>query len=63
MYSGLSTIVVPGAGEPNFDSFESNPFINSKQRREAEIQSLLHKLSYDMIGLGNFIFIRYLSNH
>jgi U3 small nucleolar RNA-associated protein 7 len=48
---GFSTVVVPGAGEANFDSFESNPFIKSKQRNEAEIQSLLNKLSPDMIGL------------
>ena len=49
---GLCTVIVPGAGEPNYDSFESNPFINPKQRREGEIQSLLQKLSPDMIGLG-----------
>jgi U3 small nucleolar RNA-associated protein 7 len=48
---GLSTIVVPGAGEPNFDTFESNPFMNTKQRREAEVQSLLHKLDPTMITL------------
>jgi hypothetical protein len=41
-----------GSGEPNFDSFEVNPFMNPKQRREAEIQSLLQKLAPDMIGLG-----------
>jgi U3 small nucleolar RNA-associated protein 7 len=50
---GLSTIVVPGAGEPNFDSFEVNPFSNPKQRRELEIQSLLTKLQPDMIGLNS----------
>lgn len=48
---GISTIIVPGAGEPNFDSFESNPFINPRQRREAEVQTLLGKLSHEMIGL------------
>jgi U3 small nucleolar RNA-associated protein 7 len=50
---GISTIVVPGAGEPNFDSFEANPFSNPKQRRELEIQSLLTKLHPDMIGLNS----------
>lgn len=50
---GISTIVVPGAGEPNFDSFESNPFMNTKQRREAEIQTLMNKLGHDMIGLDS----------
>jgi U3 small nucleolar RNA-associated protein 7 len=49
---GVSSIIVPGAGEANFDSFEANPFISQKQRREEEVQSLLGKLSPDMIGLG-----------
>lgn len=48
---GLSTIIVPGAGEPNFDSFENNPYMNNKQRRENEVQTLLNKLSPDMIAL------------
>lgn len=48
---GLSTILVPGSGEPNFDSFENNPFLTPKQRRESEIQNLINKLSHDMIGL------------
>jgi U3 small nucleolar RNA-associated protein 7 len=49
---GVSSIVVPGSGEPNFDSFENNPFVNPKQRRESEIQALLNKLSPETIGLG-----------
>jgi U3 small nucleolar RNA-associated protein 7 len=49
---GVSSIVVPGAGEANFDSYEANPFANPKQRREGEIQTLLGKLSHEMIGLG-----------
>lgn len=51
---GLTSIIVPGAGEPNLDSFEANPFVNQKQRREEEIQGLLNKLSHDMIGLGAY---------
>ncbi len=48
---GISTIIVPGAGEPNYDAFESNPFSNPRQRREGEVQTLLSKLSHEMIGL------------
>ena len=48
---GISSIVVPGSGEPNFDTFENNPYANPKQRREAEIQTLMTKISYEMIGL------------
>ena len=49
---GLTSIVVPGAGEPNYDSFENDPFMNSRQRRENEVQTLLSKLSHEMIALG-----------
>ena len=48
---GLCTMIVPGSGEANFDSFESNPFSNAKQRQETEVQTLLQKLSHEMIGL------------
>ena len=43
--------ILSGSGEANYDSFESNPFQNAKQRQEQEVQTLLQKLSHEMIGL------------
>ena len=48
---GLSSIVVPGSGEPNFDSFAANPFETNKQRRETTVHRLLDKLAPEMIQL------------
>jgi len=41
---GLSSILVPGSGEPNFDSSEADPFENKRVRREREVKGLLDKV-------------------
>jgi U3 small nucleolar RNA-associated protein 7 len=48
---GLSSILVPGSGEANFDTFVDNPLDTAKQRREQEVQALLDKLQPETIML------------
>ncbi|KAI3742108.1 hypothetical protein L1987_59788 [Smallanthus sonchifolius] len=49
--NGLSSILIPGSGEPNFDSWVANPYETSKQRREKEVRVLLDKLPPESIML------------
>jgi U3 small nucleolar RNA-associated protein 7 len=48
---GFESIIVPGAGEANFDTFEANPMESKDQRRERVVHTLLEKLNPNMIAL------------
>lgn len=52
---GISNLVIPGCGDPIYDSLECSPFITKKQRREMEVKKLLDKIPYDLIAQESII--------
>lgn len=48
---GFDSLVIPGSGEPRFDSSEADPFESRKSRQEREVRSLLDKVKPDTITL------------
>jgi U3 small nucleolar RNA-associated protein 7 len=48
---GISSIITPGSGEPNIDSYVANPLLKKKNKKESEFKKILDKLQPDTILL------------
>jgi len=53
--NGLTTIVVPGSGDPVYDTSETSPFMGVKERQRLEVKRLLEKIPADMIGMKSVL--------
>ncbi|ORY32070.1 WD40-repeat-containing domain protein [Naematelia encephala] len=48
---GISSLLVPGSGEPNFDSAEADVFETYSRRREREVRGVLEKVRPELITM------------
>ncbi|GFE52875.1 BING4CT (NUC141) domain-containing, putative [Babesia ovis] len=58
--TGVSTLIVPGAGIANFDAFAPNPYESSSKK---QVQRLLDKIPYDTINTRNIDIGSYNRDH
>ncbi len=49
--SGISSLLVPGSGEANFDSAEADVYETYSRRREREVRGVLEKIRPELITL------------